>query len=370
VADGDAAQRILDGTTWREFCRALERAGDAVLRPGSPNDAFDRAEGFRYLSRLARVALESFVEFADPLFPVLRRPAHETVKIGADNPDNYYQSAAVDGAHDYRVWGTRGSVHYLGFGTYAGGYGSKGRRGQTGYRDARELSIAPDGRFELILSARPQPGNWLPMESDTSLFIVRQTFQERSSERIADLHIERIGGERAPVPITPEQVDRGLLAAAAYVAGTASLFCDWAEGFAQRPNELPKFDPAVAAAAHGDPNIVYYHGYFELEPDEALVVEVTPPDCEYWNLQVNNHWMESLDYRYHTIALNHAQVKRRPDGSVRLVIAHEDPGVPNWLETAGHRRGTLCLRWVGAKEHPEPTTRRVKLAALRGSAAG
>jgi hypothetical protein len=357
-------RRILDGRAWADFCRALERAGDVVLRDESPHDPFDRAEGYRYLSRLTRVALESFLEFADPLFPVLRRPAHETVKIGADNPDNHYQSAAISGEHDYRVRGSRGTVHYLGFGTYAGGYGSAGRRGQTGYLDASQLELGPDGSFEMILSCREQPRNWLRMQPDTSLFIVRQTFQDRKQERIAELAIERVGAAGGPQPITPESVDRGLQAAAAYVAGTAGLFADWAEGFAQRVNQLPRFDPAVAAAAHGDPNILYFHGYWELEPDQALLIDVTPPRCDYWNFQLNNHWMESLDYRYHRVALNHAQVRLRPDGSVRLVVSQRDPGVPNWIETAGHRRGTMCLRWVGADRHPEPTTRVVKLADL------
>ena len=366
MSDDDATRRILTGASWADFCDRLKQAGDVILRDGSPHDAFDRAEGFRYLSRLARVALESYIEFADPLFPVLRRPAHETVKIGADNPDNYYQSAAVSGAHEYRLSGTRGTVHYLGFGTYAGSYGSKGRRGQTGYLDAREMEIGPDGRFEVLLSVRePKQGSWLRMEPDTSSLIVRQTFEDRAREAIAELHLERLGARASPAPVTAEHVDRGLEAAAAYVAGTAALFADWAEGFARRKNELPRFDPAVAAAAHGDPNIVYYHGYWELGPDEALVIDVVPPRCEYWNFQLNNHWMESLDYRYHQIALNHHGARRRPDGSVRLVVTHEDPGVDNWLDTAGHARGTMCLRWVGADSHPDPRTRVMKRAELR-----
>ncbi len=359
------SERVMNGATWNDFCDALKRAGDNVLREGSPRDSFDRAEGFRYLSRLTRVALESFVEFADPLAPVLRRPAHETVKIGADNPDNHYQSAAIGGRHEYRVWGTRGTIHYLGFGTYAGQYGSSVRSGQTGYLEASSLLIEPDGSFEIRLSCDEQPGNWLPMEPDTTSLIVRQTFQDRAVETIADLRIERLGAEGPPSPLTPEFLDRGLAAASAYVAGTASLFCDWAEGFARRVNELPMFDPAVARAAHGDPNICYFHGYWELPDDEALVVEVTPPRCDYWNFQLNNHWMESLDYRYHRIALNHHDARVRDDGSVRIVVAHEDPGVDNWIETAGHRRGTMCLRWIGADRHPEPVTRVVKLAKLR-----
>ncbi len=360
----DAAERILDGRSWSDFCDTLKRAGDVILRDTSPRDAFDRAEGFRYQSPLTRVALESFLEFADPLYPVLRRPAHETVKIGADNPDNYYQSAALRGDQEYRLSGTRGTVHYLGFGSYAGGYGSSGRRGQTGYLEAGELEIGADGRFEITLSRRRQPGNWLPMEEDTSLLIVRQTFGDRERERVAELTLERLGVEGPPAPVTADFVDRGLQQAASYVAGTAALFADWAEGFARHPNELPRFDPAVAAAAHGDPNIVYYHGYWEIAPDEALVIEVTPPPCDYWNFQVNNYWMESLDYRYHRIAVNHHGARVRPDGSVRLVRAARDPGADNWLDTAGHRRGTMCLRWVGAEEHPEPTTRVVALDTL------
>jgi hypothetical protein len=367
VERDDAAERVMDGRCWSEFCRALESAGQLVLRDGSPRDPFDRAEGFRYLSRLARVALEQHVEFADPAFPVLRRPAHETAKMGADNPDNHYQSAAISGAYDYRIHGCRGTIHYLGLGTYAGGYGSSGRRGQTGYVEARDLAIDAEGRFELVVSSRPHAGNWLPMAADSSTLIVRQTFRDRSRERIAELAIERIGARGAPAPLTPAGLVTGLAAAAAWVEGTARLFADWAEGFARHPNQLPRLDPAVAAAAHGDPNIAYYHGYWQLGPDEALVVEVTPPACDYWNIQIGNHWMESLDYRHHRIALNHHEARLRGDGSVRIVLAHEDPGVPNWLETAGHRRGTLCLRWVGARTHPDPAVRVAPLAELRGA---
>jgi len=361
----EAEARVMDGRAWSDFCDALKLAGDAVSRPGSPQDAFDRAEGYRYISRLVRVALESYVEFADPAAPVLRRPAHETVKIGADNPDNYYQSAAISGEYEYRIRGCRGSIHYLGLGTYAGNYGSDGRRGQTGYIEASDLEIDSEGHFEIRVSCRPGRGrNWLPMEKDTSSLIVRQTYQDRTSERIADLTIERIGASGPPAPLTPLALDSGLAAAAAYVRGTANLFCEWSEGFKGEVNALPAFDPAVARAAHGDPHIQYYHGYWELGLDEALVIEVKPPECEYWNFQLNNHWMESLDYRYHRIDLNHHSAVKAEDGTVRLIVAHEDPGLPNWIDTASHRRGTMCLRWIRAQTHPQPLARVLPLAEL------
>jgi len=358
--------RIVDGRSWADFCDTLKSAGDVILRDASPKDPFERAEGFRYLSRLTRVALESYIEFADPLFPVLRRPAHETVKIGADNPDNYYQSAAISGEHEYLIRGSRNTVHYLGLGTYVGNYGAGGRMGQSGYIEGADLEIDSSGRFEIVLSCnKEQPGkNWLPMETDTSSLIIRQTYRDRSREIIADLEIERVGAEGGATPITAEKVDEGLAAASRYVLGTASLFTDWSEGFAQFPNELRLLDPEIARAAHGDPNICYFHGYWEIAADEALLFEVTPPSCDYWNFQLDNYWMESLDYRYHRIDLNHHGAHVLEDGRVQIVVAEQDPGVPNWIEAAGHVRGTMCLRWIRADHHPKPECRVVKLAEL------
>jgi hypothetical protein len=360
----EAAERIVDGTTWAEFCDSLKMAGAVILREGSPRDPLSRAEGFRYLSRVLRAGLEAFVEHADPRAPMLMRVVHETVKMGADNPDNYYQNAAISGEYEYRIVGTRGTVHYLSFATQSGGYGEGRGLPLTGFLDGKELAIAPDGRFEIAVSVEPRPGNWLPMKPDSGTLIVRQTFARRDRERIADLRIERVGGDRAPTPMTPQAIDHGLGRAASLVGGVAALFAGWAEGFQQHLNELPLFDPAVAKAFGGDPNIVYYHGYWRLAADEALIIEATPPECELWNFQLNNHWMESLDYRHFPIWINKHTAKARDDGSVRIIVSHADPKRDNWIDTVGHDFGTMLFRWVSAKSHPQPQTRVVKLRQI------
>lgn len=97
----DGVRRVLDGQSWAEFCDTLKAAGEVVLREATP------AECWRYLSRLTRTALEQHLEFADPKAPAFRRPSHETVKIGADNPDSHDQSATIDGAYRYRIRGLR-----------------------------------------------------------------------------------------------------------------------------------------------------------------------------------------------------------------------------------------------------------------------
>ena len=127
VSDQEAIDRVMSGQSWQEFCDTLKSAGQTILADGQPDDVLDRAEGFRYLSRLTRAALETYIEFADPLAPVLNRPVHETAKIGADNPDNYYQHATLSGKPtSIGSPASRGTIHYIDFATQSGGVASSG----------------------------------------------------------------------------------------------------------------------------------------------------------------------------------------------------------------------------------------------------
>ncbi|HUS23844.1 MAG TPA: DUF1214 domain-containing protein [Candidatus Binatia bacterium] len=352
-----SADDVISGRTWSEFCRALERAGAQVLRPEAPSTPLDRAEGWRYLTRLLRIGLEMHLEFADADFPGFFAPSHETGKIGADNPDNLYLMARISGRHEYVIRGERGTVPYLSFGSQKGGYETDGRMEQTGFLDARDLRVAGDGSFEIVVSATPQPQHWLKVDAASNAIIVRQTFLDRSRERPARLAIARRDAGAMPQPLTPERLEQGLQRSAAFVEGTAKLFADWAQGYQRHTNLLPPADQAVCQRAGGDPNIFYYHSHWQLGPDEALRIRVPRvPECRFWNVQLNNWWMESLDYRFHRIHLNAHSAVRDADGGVTVVIAHQDPGHPNWLDTAGHASGTLCWRWVGAKEQVHPVT--------------
>jgi hypothetical protein len=165
-------------------------------------------------------------------------------------------------------------------------------------------------------------------------------------------------------PLDPVRFDRMLQGTAKFVAGTARLFDSWARDWKKHPNQLPRFPHEKAFAAGGDPNIAYYHSYWELADDEALVVTLAPPECDFWNFQLANWWLESLDYRFRKIHVNKHTAVYRPDGSVEIVVAARDPGHLNWLDTCGHRRGTMCVRWIRAKTHPDPQARVAKLANL------
>ena len=189
-------------------------------------------------------------------------------------------------------------------------------------------------------------------------------------KRRQDLSIECLDTRGlTPPPLDPASLHDHLMRTAAFVENTARTFGDWARSYLPHTNQLPPADQLLCQSVGGDPNIFYYHSYWSLDEDEALVFELDQvPACEYWNLQINNHWMESLDYRYFRICLNKHFAQLGTDGSLRIVLAHRDPGVANWLSTAGHDRGTMCWRWIGAPHPAHPRTRVLKLAELHSEA--
>eukprot|EP00808_Paulinella_micropora_P011708 g66601.t1 len=403
-------KRVTTGQSWEEFCDTLKAAGTAMLYPGAPKDAFNQAEGYRYLSRLVRAGLENFIECADPLNPRLVAIANGDrdcpVHIGSDNPDNLYQNAVIDGRHTYRVWGTRGSVYYLGFGTQKGQYGKVGGFETVDYIEAVDLKYKNDGQavspaareFELFLGPERPPGavNWLKTATDPShgMFILRQTFLDKKTEVAAKVQIELVQGAEPNRTWTAEHLDTGLKNASLLVTGASLMFAEWARGFQkhvnqlplfdqQKSNKLPLFDQQKSNKAGGDPNIRYYHSYYHLKEDEVLVIEAEVPRAKLqstggmWNFQLNNHWMESLDYRYDAVWCNSHSASYREDGSVRILVSPR-PVPPRsttagetWLTTVGHLQGAMCFRWVrpGVSDdqlpHPTPLKKAGTLRTLK-----
>ena len=359
-----APTELMDGRVWEDFCESLKRAGQLVLA-NAPADAFDRAEGLRYAGRIASYALRNFIEESDPAAPQLAA----LPKLGGDNPDYLYSRAAISGEFEYRLRGTRGEASFLGFGSYHGDVGTEEGLRVSGYLAGAELETDGEGNFEIGISCREQPGNWLRLAPDTKQILLRQTFLHRAKEQPVEVDIECVGADVPPPAVDPARIGGQLAGAAMFAIGCAQWFADWVKAFEDKApvNTFHLPTEENHRFVGGDPNIRIWLGTWRLGPDEALVIEMTPPDCHYWNFQLANVWAESLDYRFQRVHINNGAAEARPDGSVQLVVAHEDPGHPNFMTTTGHDHGTMCVRWVRADSHPEPHCRVVKLSELQGA---
>ncbi|MBJ21355.1 MAG: DUF1214 domain-containing protein [bacterium] len=345
---GEVDERLASGQAWRDFCDTLKEAGDEILA-AAPSDDFDRAEGYRYLARITSHFLRSSLDESDPAKSVL---STTSPKIGLDNPDYVYASARLSPRYVYKLTGRMNDVALLGIGAFSGALGTPTGLVRDHYVTTNELEME-QGRFELLISREEQPGNWLPMGDQTNSLSIRQTVLRRREEKPASLELARVDAGERPAPLDPanfvQTVDRvGLM-----VSGIVGQFLAWTASFQEHPFEIREIDPKFLATAQGDPNTTYHYSYWELADDEVYSVVLEPPErFDYWNLQIGNHWLESFDYHHYDTHVNHETAVLEKDGKVRISISARDPGRPNWLDTAGHRRGALALRWVGADSPP------------------
>ena len=353
-------ERIRNGEAWAQFCDRLKETGDQILA-AAPDDPFEQAEGLRYLTRLTRAFLRTAIERDQPNpMPLVG----ETPKIGLDNPDYIYGQARLDSRARYVLRGSFGDAQLIGFGAYSGGLGTPVGLVRDAYLESGSLERESDGSFEIAISREPQPGNWLAMGEATNALQIRQTLLERASQRPAPLELVRLDSAPAPPSLDPGRFATSLDRAGGMIQGVVGQFLGWTRSFEAHTHEIRPIDPSLLAVAQGDPNTSYNYSYWNLQEDQALVIEFRPPSCEYWNLQIGNHWLESLDFMHHQTHVNHLTAVLEDDGQVRIVVASQDPGVPNWLDTVGHRRGALALRFVGADGVPQTITNVVPVDSL------
>lgn len=364
-SDGEHHERLISGEAWRDFCRALERTGEALLEADAPGDDRTRAEGAKYLLGMTTLAIRQALELADREHPAFVRIEDPFVKWGAENADNHYLHAHVRADRSYRIRGERGSC--LSFLVEVKeGFMHLGDVRNFATLRAEDLVLEPDGRFEIVASAeRPADAvNWLPLDPDAAQIVIRQYFYDWENEESARFTIECIDtlGE-PPAPPSPVSMSR-ILDDAGHFAEVTTRF--WAEWMPQMREEHVRGElkPARAFVGGAD-DIRYGNDVYELGPDEAIVIETDVPDARYWHYQLCNAWFVTMDYANRINSINGAQAYVDPDGRFRCVIAHRDPGCPNWLDTGGEGFGMIQYRYVWTRDSPEPRVRIVAFDEVR-----
>jgi len=333
-------ERVTDA--WRQFCRTLETTGTDALAKTLSHDEIDRAEGLRHLARMSTLALFGSLENKDPLHPYLWPALDPHRKMGGDNPQGLYLSGPINGTDTFRLRGTRGSARWVSI--------IVGQSGPPPFGSALflpDLEVEPDGTFEVSVSPDPRPGNWLRSDAISTGLLVRQFFATPDDVEPMVLTLENLtAGDEPPAPLALDTV----VAALQRAAGLFAFMVPMMQGeLLDKGNALNSFVTDIGAPTSnsgGVPGGNAVTARWSLEPGEALVVRVRPPEpCAYWDVQVGNGWYESFDYRHRFSGLTCEGAHLEADGSVVLVVADRDPGVVNWLEAAGHRQGHIAIRW-------------------------
>ena len=163
----------------------------------------------------------------------------------------------------------------------------------------------------------------------------------------------------------PGNVEQALLTAIGFLGYIPDFWAKEMQRLYETPNHIAKLPPELQARNQALPGGTPLWGSYRLTQDEVLLIEFTPPQCEYWSLLCGGHWFESLDYRQQVCHINMDQAIYDEDGAVRIILAYDDPGTANWLETNGNQQGFLLLRYIGAQSAPEPSCRIIHREAIK-----
>ena len=337
---------------WAHLLGKLERAANVVQSDPATRNGVDFASGLRHLLVLLAAGVDEVLRFdPDPVLCVQRASTNDLITWGMECPDCIYTRATLRRGESYRLFGNRGTARYVGLQTMDGIV-------STANELVDELEVDADGNFEVVLSADEHEGNWMRVAGAHPTLTVRHFFYDWDTEVASSLQIERLGDavQHTPNPVSPDVlVSRQLVALGDFVHDNLEFFLQFgaappANGF------LPAVDrSAMGAAAENRPVI----GRWELGADEALILEVEPPEGLYWSYSLGNPWWETIHYGRHQSSLNAHQAAVDSDGLVRVVLCERDPGIANWLDTAGHSNGAMILRCVRTTSAPTPTARLV-----------
>lgn len=287
---------------------------------------------------------------------------------GLENPDNVYRLLAVGADWRYKLTGVRpadapAQVTYELMDTVPG---VDGIGDQLGLLTDREIEFADDGTFTITIDADAAGGraNHIHCPEAAKALFIRDTLSDWTTQRPNQLRIAAVDGPRRPV----RGLDEMAREAAELIPRYSRFWNEFRDRFvATMKLKTNVFDPPMQrAGAWG----YIANTHFQLNAEQGLVFTTDAGAAPYHAVMIGNSWWVTHDASRRSGAYNTAQATRNSDGSMTFVIAATDPGVANWLDTAGLLSGIVQVRWQGATPGgPPPDIRDVQVVRVADLAA-
>jgi hypothetical protein len=357
---------------------AVARATTKAQASTYVTDARGKADAKNYIRQLAQLNLETQLLAVDPNHPVFVRDPdpfstpgdNPPARSGIYDPGNLSYIAIVNGTGEYRIVGKRGNSDDLSVQAISGfpGAGSTGNPTPTLLRT--QIAVNADGTYTINVSGSAQPGNWLPMVSQTTLISIREAFNNWSGAVADQLRIERVGQSAKPAAkLTSRQLVTVIDAATRAVTQQGVYWVTlWSTLLTSLPANQVRPPSATQGGLAGQLSSL---SHFDLSPDQALIVSVGKSDAQYQGFEAADAFAQSLPYATHQSSLNATQAQLSGDGRFYFVVSAEDPGVPNWIDTQGYAQGFLFLRWqelpAALPPNDDPISQVVALTAVRSA---
>jgi len=344
---------------------AIARLKDAIDAAAAPifdglpsaNHELSMNEGLRHLLRhLAQISLNC-MELSDE-YPQLMKVISLQRQHALPNADTLYRKAKLNGNYSYTVTGTRGTAKVFEFEIWHGVPGDLKRMKYFSHLD--RFQTGPNGEVVIKLSREKQEGNWLEIPEGESALLTRDYFYDWDNEEASVLHIERDGATYPPPPLSRERVSDLFDQSLNWLHSLPGMVrVGVEEHLAAEPNTMP-----VKEIEYGFNKNTFCRGHYVCEEDEAVIIELTPPETVFWTFMLSNFQWEAMDFDVRQTSLNGHQARLDSDGVFRAVISHRDPGVANWLDAGGHTVAPITARYYNAVSKPIPVLKRVKFDDL------
>ena len=357
----DVPDAVLSEDTVDVFCRRVRESARLLSEFPLTDNPIDRAESFRYLLMMLAYTVDAGLLNADPLEPMFSQPYRlHLLDWGGASPDSVYRRVMLRDDRTYRISGRLGNAKYLSMDL------RQSKPACTITPD--QLELDDDGGFQFLLGGPTRERQWWPLQPGTNGLVVREFFDDWPGAQRSRLRIDCLDGEVAP---RPEH-------RASRVAAEFDVIGDWIlEGavryWIERSTQLAadSRNDFITSLHRTDTKLpVSTFGWWDLQPDEALVIELEDPHAVFWALHLVTSLWHTLDYANRLTTFNIAQARPDPDGKFRFVVSARDPGVHNWLDTTGLQQGVIILRFCQASTPIPPRAAMVKVAEVAQRLAG
>lgn len=350
-----------DVEAWKRFCRRIEALGLRILEDDFPHGPGDATEGIAHLADQVSCWLGWALAHADATAPFFHRSNDLFTQWGGPNQDNAYHHARIDPRRRYRIRGRMHGCEHFAL-TLRVGFMHMKEWGTKRAISSVDLGIRPGDDFEIRLGGDGSEPGWIPIPDGVTTLSLREYYVDWQPTEPAVFTVECL--DPAPAPRRSESELAGQLDHALEHVERSML--GWNDYLREhRAKGRDNAFTIVGRVEKGLSDARYAFLFWSLAEGEALLVDTDLPRARYWGLQLATlGWFEPVDPVHRVTSINQRQAVVSGDGRVRFVLAHEDPGVPNWLDTAGHREGLLTYRWFWPESDPTPAVRVVPLSSL------